>query len=231
MFRIRKRPAGCNVGASASEGGNEHTVSLGGAASASADSGSAATPSLVDPALAFAGSGSSARRGSKRQKAVAKASFDAEERDLAKLQDSGTNPWAELPDQPDWAGHVYSLLEDELSNCPRDLPINVWSDCAGLDTEMNAGKRIAKTLKEKLGVTVTFKLYQACEQKEPMRDFIMKSYAPPHLSADVLERDFSTGAYNCLVVKAKSYMPSSGIDIYTAGFPCSPWSGIGLRKG
>ena len=93
--------------------------------------------------------------------------------------------------------------------CARDgRVITVGSDCSGLDSVAVALKQMG------LGGRAQFKF---CSEKEPScRRFLRSVHGPERIYKDIAGRDVAR-------------MPH--VDIYTAGFPCQPFSQAGLNQG
>ena len=139
----------------------------------------------------------------------------------------------ELTTAPDWAtALVKALHKAELlkaSGTSKSLTLRVWSDCTGLATEMFASRELSRALAAELGIELNWVLFCACEKDKRARDFIMANHAPLHCSDDMLHRSFTEGQFWCEMCKANHDLPKQGIDVYIAGYPCSPWSRKGTR--
>ena len=139
-------------------------------------------------------------------------------------------------EQPDWEKHVIDMFDGELLFITQTLGIkritlNVWCDCAGLVVEGFALNRLAKRLMERSSLDVSIKVFNACEKKAALHTFIKENHLPTHMSDDVLNRDWVGKRFECSTTGQWLDIPSVGIDLYVAGFPCSPWTRNGLRKG
>lgn len=133
-----------------------------------------------------------------------------------------------------WASHAVKILvEGKLLPCrptQTSVTLNMWADCAGMVTEMFAGRKVTKALSEEIGLNVCWRLFCACEKDPRARAFIRSNHSPMHTSDDMLHRDFGSGQYYCDQCGANHDLPETGIDVYVAGYPCSPWSRRGLRS-
>ena len=140
------------------------------------------------------------------------------------------------PPQPDWEGDMVRAFAAELAEIKealegREITLNIWSDCGGLDTEMFSLRRVASKVRELSGVNFKAKLFCACEEKMELRSFVATNHAPKHMSANMLDRDWVNKTFKCVWREDRVRMPEQGIDIYVCGFPCGPWTSHGLRKG
>jgi site-specific DNA-cytosine methylase len=112
-----------------------------------------------------------------------------------------------------------------------DIVVNVWSDCAGLSTELLAGRDISATAAELFGMRLQFHQYGACDNSDHSKEFIIANHCPKRFSQDIFARDFASGRYQCSVTGTAQELPKRGLDVYCAGFPCTPWSTRGNRLG
>ena len=135
-------------------------------------------------------------------------------------------------DHPPWEEHALQILADCFSWARGGAPmvLNVWSDCAGSATEIFAGGRLSAKLKELFDVTVTFQLYGFSERNDDAFKFVKAHHKPRHGAKDVLARDWASGAYECCLCNCAHTLPPNGLDVYVAGFPCSPWTARGQRR-
>ena len=134
---------------------------------------------------------------------------------------------------PQWEMHFLGLLADafRFQDLHGPMVLNVWSDCACMGTEMFTGRRLSEVIKEQYGATIEFRLFCFSEIDPKSFEFVCKNHNPRHGCKDVLARNFQTGEFTCSICDAKEKMPTQGIDIYIAGFPCSLFSKKGLRLG
>ena len=146
----------------------------------------------------------------------------------------GTAEWAqgvpELTTAPCWARHLVQLLTDShflKRTSENTVSLQVWSDCTGLATEMFSSRELSKALLEAVGINVQWTLHCACEKDRRAREFIKANHSPKHCSDDMMHRNFEEGKYWCEICMDNHELPRQGIDVYLAGYPCSPWS----RKG
>ena len=152
------------------------------------------------------------------------------------LTDPGLKDCVGAADHPDWATHVVSNLRPYLQSLPQlccpCLRVHVWADCVGLCSEMCAAPDIEQTLRKLLGVDVKFILHGACDECPWSKKFVMQNFEPKHWSDDICARDWATGAYTDTKTDpaVTSQLPTAGIDIYIAGWPCGPFSHRGARK-
>ncbi len=133
--------------------------------------------------------------------------------------------------EPDWAREVVAALAREgyFQVGSEGIILNVWSDTSGLATEMIAFSAIEEAIADLTKYRVTFRLYYACESDQHARDFITANHKPLHMSEDIKHRNLETKKYWCAKCNADHALPESGIDIYVAGYPCTPWSRKGTR--
>ena len=163
-----------------------------------------------------------------------------EEQPQPKILDPRRVEWKnglkDAPPQPDWEGDLVRAFAAELAQIKesvedREITVNVWSDCGGLDTEMFSLRRVASKVRELSGVNFKAKLFCACEQKMELRSFVATNHAPKHMAENMLDRDWLNKTFTCVWCEDRVRMPEQGIDIYVCGFPCGPWTSHGLRKG
>ena len=91
---------------------------------------------------------------------------------------------------------------------PKGKRLKVGSDCSGLDAAMVA--------MDKLGVSDRVTLEFCCDKLPECQTFLKAVHKPKLLFTDVVNRDLEK-------------VPK--VDVYTAGFPCQPWSSEGKRQG
>ena len=135
-------------------------------------------------------------------------------------------------DPPQWAKHVVDTFVQQKNIQPANggnITLQMWSDCGGLAVEMMATKEVSDALLQSTGLTVKWSLYCACEKDQRTREFIKANYTPLHTSDDMLHRDLTQGQYYCDQCAANHDIPREGIDVYVAGYRCSPWSKKGRR--
>jgi DNA (cytosine-5)-methyltransferase 1 len=84
--------------------------------------------------------------------------------------------------------------------------IRIGTDCSGIDAPIQALQQLK----------IPFEHKWACEKDQYARQSIKANYNPEMMFEDILSRDHKT-------------LPD--IDLYVCGFPCQPFSSIGLQKG
>lgn len=152
--------------------------------------------------------------------------------DAPLVSDWVRTPVMGLRTAPDWASHMVRLLvRDSLLQraAGKSVTLQVWSDCSGMATEMFAARHLSEALMGETGMSVKWNLFCACEKDKRARDFMMANHAPMHVSDDITHRNFVEGKFWCEKCETNHPLPDSGIDVYIAGYPCSPWSRKGLR--
>ena len=154
----------------------------------------------------------------------------ADEEGAAPLADWQTP--IDVKDPPQWAKHVVDTLTRQNILQRHDttsITLQVWSDCAGIATEMFAAKDVSDAVLEATGLKINWSLYCACERDPRTRAFIKANHTTLHTSDDMNHRDLTSGQYYCDQCSINHDIPQTGIDLYVAGYPCSPWSRKGLR--
>lgn len=123
------------------------------------------------------------------------------------------------------------LLDNRIlqSTTGKSATLQVWSDCSGLATEMFASRELRKAMMDGVGIDVKWVLYCACETDKRARQYIKANHSPAHCSDDMMHRNFEEGKFWCEMCMDNHQLPREGIDVYVAGYPCSPWSRKGLR--
>ena len=179
-------------------------------------------------ARAMARGGKKLRSAKPKPKCKAKAS--ATRRTTATLQNSRATRCC----HPDWVRHVAMALQDKfeaIAQKQMQLRINVWLDCGGIGTEMHAGECIAKGLAQ-FGIDVSFHLYGGSDKCGHATAAVQHAFAPKHWSNNILDRDLKTGRFTCVVHDTGTcQLPQGCIEMFSASFPCSPWSPRGRRQG
>jgi len=84
--------------------------------------------------------------------------------------------------------------------------IKVGTDCSGIDTPIIAMKRLG----------VDFNHVFSCEIDHHARHAVEHNFSPEIMYKDITTRDNKTAPY---------------VDLYVCGFPCQPFSSVGLRGG
>ena len=148
---------------------------------------------------------------------------------------ASTQPWWKMPGggthEPAWADNIVLALSQIFAKLRGLLQINLWIDCAGHATEMDAGRKLAEALHNRLGVHVNFNLYMACDKEIHCKELICSQYEPKHFSDNITFRDYKERTFHCSICGHYEMMPTQGIDIYGCCFPCGPWSPRGLKRG
>ena len=140
------------------------------------------------------------------------------------------------PDLPQWSRHWLGVLADLLggvvnNTLTSETTLNVWSDCGGMSTEMDALADISAAIEACHGVRIRYKLYCFCDNKEHCREMAIANHAPTHVSDDIYNRNFDDGTFECSLHKDTHAMPPHGLDLYVCCFPCGPWSKSGKKLG
>ena len=135
---------------------------------------------------------------------------------------------------PDWVNHVATAFQDKFEAIAQKqvpLHINVWLDCGGIGTEMHAAECITKGLAP-FGVDVSFHLFGGSDKCEHASAAVQHAFAPKHWSQDILDRNLGTGQFMCAVHDTDTCtLPRESMEVYSASFPCGPWSPRGARQG
>ena len=131
---------------------------------------------------------------------------------------------------PDWARLVAERLRggNLLGFQETQLTLQLWADCGGLGTAKIAATSLGEALGHELGIQLRWNLYCYCDKDKVARDFVQRNFKPAHISDDMEHRNFETNEIACSTCMCNHSLPSSGIDLYVAGFPCTPWLASGL---
>ena len=134
---------------------------------------------------------------------------------------------------PDWARLVVQRLRSgNLLGCGEtQLTLQLWADCGGLGTAHIAATAVGEALRQELGIQLGWNLYCYCDKDKRARDFVLRNFKPAHVSDDMEHRNFETKEIACSTCMCNHPLPESGIDLYVAGFPCTPWTRRGSRRG
>jgi len=151
------------------------------------------------------------------------------------LQEYVPQDQAQSPCFPEWERVAVETLmaagllhrQDGSTN---EMVLRVWSDCAGLATEMYSLNALRGAL-AKIGIKVKFVLYMYCERDPRAIEFAKANHQPSHISDNIESRNLEEGKIWCSKCQQNHDLPTEGIDIYVAGYPCSPWSRRGTRTG
>ncbi len=139
---------------------------------------------------------------------------------------------AATPAHPNWARECVLALRDAgLARGGRTVQFRVWSDCAGLATEMFAAAELCVALRDVASKNVSFTLFCACDADPVCRKLIGQNHGPVHVTHNVHDRDFRAATHSCSSCGVVHELADVGIDVYVAGFPCTPNSRRGTRKG
>ena len=182
------------------------------------------------------------KRPKPRPKAKLKAKSTDAQRNIARAKESlfqETQMLEAVPGAalPAWAYYFIGVLEAEFGNFLNKVAdgvpqiVNVWTDCAGMCTEMFAAKNVEEEILRRFGKCVKFQLFMACDHEPSCEKVINNHHQPKHFSRDIFRRDFEAGTAYCDDCGANVMMPQKGLDIYVCCFPCGPWSARGGRLG
>ena len=142
---------------------------------------------------------------------------------------------ADIAIHPNWADHVVLTLKPFLRQLPKicnpQLKLHIWSDCAGLCSEMCAADEIERALRDHCDADIKFVLHGACDSCPNSKKFIIQNHNPKHWASCIKERGADGHYMDTKGDAVADKLPSSGIDIYVAGWPCQPFSHRGKRKG
>ena len=134
---------------------------------------------------------------------------------------------------PDWARLVAQRLRSAnlFGAQETSLTLQLWADCGGLGTANIAATALGEALGEELGLHVRWNMYCYCDKDKVAREFVKRNFKPEHISDDMEHRNFETNEIACSICNCNHSLPEGGIDLYVAGFPCTPWTRRGLRRG
>ena len=134
--------------------------------------------------------------------------------------------------QQQWATHaVQRLVSSGFFGDPgRRLTLQVWADCGGVGTALEAGRAIARALLEVHNIRLDPLLHFYCDRDAAARRFVIQNMEPPHVAAGMEQRNFQDGVYYCEKCSANHEFPVGSIDLYVASFP-NPWTRRGTRLG
>ena len=172
------------------------------------------------------------------------AMYDAPDpHDLPPLHEPGEPDWAipgselrwasEWPSLP-WADRIVHTLVSG-GHLPRsahkEIVLQLWSDCSGINSEMFAWRGIQDAIKRIIGADVNLSLHYTCDSDSKSLAFAQANHSPLHMSSNITQRNFRSGEYWCTKCAKNHPMPPVGVDLYVGTFPCSPCSRRGSRAG
>ena len=108
---------------------------------------------------------------------------------------------------------------------------NVWSDCAGMSSEMSGLEILCQEINAQYSVNFVANLVGACDKSSDSQLFVEKNFNPKILSGDINKRTVIKDQAYDYNLKTKEHAEMSPIDVHVMGFPCTPWSGRGSGKG
>ncbi len=130
---------------------------------------------------------------------------------------------------PQWALALAQLVPDFRKHVGGSTVLSMWSDCAGMGSEIFAMKMLAEKLKILYNVDIDIKVVGVCEKKQDCCVFLEENHKPEIISKDICNREIRAGdgtlrAYD-LNVKTGSYeeIPHN-VDIYALGIPSTAWA-------
>ena len=118
-----------------------------------------------------------------------------------------------------------------FGNPGRRVALQLWADCGGVGTAIVAGRAIARALLEVHDICLDPLLHFYCDRDAVARRFVKQNMEPKHMAADMMQRNLQDGLYHCEKCSDNHEFPVGCIDLYVAGFPCTPWSRRGTRLG
>lgn len=132
----------------------------------------------------------------------------------------------------DWAKCLVKMAPG-LAQMPAGSQVvfNVWSDCAGMSSEMSGLEILCQEIQAQYPIHFTANLVGACDKCCDSQFFLEKNFNPKILSGDINKRTvIREDAYD-YNIKNKEHAEMGPIDVHVMGFPCTPWSGRGSGKG
>ena len=155
---------------------------------------------------------------------------DSQDDQLWTQPPAGSSPVQQHP----WPDHIIDVLTSHgflPAQAVASLKFFVWSDCSGMNCEKFSMADLSAAMRQRMGLNVEWILFLTCEKDPRSLEFAKLNHAPRHLSGDMEKRCFKTGKVWCDAQEANIDIPTSGIDIYSGTFPCSPWTRRGPMAG
>ena len=133
----------------------------------------------------------------------------------------------------DWArGTVRRLQSDRfLGEKGKTLQLQIWADCGGVGTAKLAGDELTRAIAQEHDINVTMVLHTYCDKDPHAQRFVLQNMQPKHITPSMEQRNFKTNTYYCQRCATNHQLPVGEIDVYVAGFPCTPWTRRGKRRG
>ena len=129
---------------------------------------------------------------------------------------------------PNWALHFVQTLSAPLRNLKQTIAdgteLVIWSDCAGMCTELYAAQLLVDELQKNLAVDIKFKLHAGSDKSLHCREFADSNFGPVHFAADIFRRDFEESTFECTKCGGTCSLPRRGVDIYWCCLPIGQWN-------
>ena len=88
---------------------------------------------------------------------------------------------------PPWADRLVELLTEAGGlQHPKDMTINLWSDCSGMGSEKIAWENEIYQALQKIGYNAQLSLCCSCERDPAAQKVIMQNHSPRHLTGDII---------------------------------------------
>ncbi len=128
-----------------------------------------------------------------------------------------------------WVRALAELVPAFRHHSGANIVLNMWSDCAGMGSEIFAMRMLVMELKMLYNVDVVINVVGVCEKKIDCCVFLEENHSPRIISNDMCDRkirdvDGKLHAYDLNIKTGQYEELPHGIDIYGLGFPCTPWS-------